>query len=109
MKIFKQSPIGARSEISDFEEQAEFILDGSRYRCDFVLWEYRAIVEFDGRLQLTDFGASDHVLERERYREKALQNAGWVVFRVDWDMVTRRPNDFKRQLTRLLRQRVPTF
>lgn len=93
----------------DFEEQVEFVLDGSRYRCDFVLWEYRVIVEFDGRLKLTDFGASDHVLERERYREKALQNVGWVVFRVDWDMVVRRPHDFKRQLTRLLQQRVPTF
>ena len=52
-----------------FEEQVEFVLDGSRYRCDFVPWEYRIIVEFDGKLKLTDFGASDHVLERERYRE----------------------------------------
>lgn len=92
-----------------FEEQVEFVLDGSRYRCDFVPWEYRIIVEFDGKLKLTDFGASDHVLERERYRERVLQNAGWVVFRVDWDIVTRRPRDFKRQLTRLLHQRVPTF
>lgn len=85
------------------------MLDGSRYRCDFVLWEYRVIVEFDGRLKLTNFGVSDHVLEHERYREKALQYASWVVFCVGWNLITRRPHDFKRQLTRLLHQRVPTF
>lgn len=87
-----------------YVEQQEFVLEGRRYRCDFVLKDLGLIVEFDGRLKLTDFGASDAVLEQERYREKALQNAGWVVFRADWDLVVRRPEDFKRQIHRFIRR-----
>lgn len=85
-----------------YEEQKEFFLAGSHYRYDFALEDFGIIVEFDGRLKLTDFGAPDAVLEQERYREKALRNAGWVVFRADWDLVTRRPAEFKRQLSQLI-------
>lgn len=87
-----------------YTEQKELIVDGQLYRCDFALEEFGIIIEFDGRLKLTDFGASDVVLERERYREKAMQNAGWTVFRADWDLVTRRPENFKQNLRRLLQR-----
>lgn len=75
----------------DYQEQVSLYIDGYHYRVDFMLKKYSTIIGFDGRIKLTDYGASDEVLERERYREKALQNAGWRVFRVDWDLVVLRP------------------
>lgn len=70
-----------------FREQVEISVDGKLYRVDFLLHGLPIVVEFDGRIKLTDFGATDRVLERERFREKAIQNAGWLVFRVSWDDV----------------------
>lgn len=86
-----------------YTEQVEIVVEGKRYRCDFMLDNYPIIIEFDGRLKLTDFGATDTVLEKERSREKDLQNAGWYVFRVGWELVHRRPDEFRVQLARFIR------
>lgn len=92
----------------DFIEQAELFIDGARYRADFLLEKHGIIIEFDGQIKLTNFGAAEESIERERYREKALQNAGYLVFRADWNLVTRRPNDFRAQLRSFIR-RAPTY
>lgn len=88
----------------EYEEQAEIYCGYKRYRCDFLLDKHGIIVEFDGRLKLTNFGASDQVLEDERIREKELQNLGWVVFRTGWDQVMHRPEEFKHQLRKLMQR-----
>lgn len=84
----------------DFTEQEEIWVDGRLYRVDFRLTGTNILLEFDGRLKLTDFGASDRVLKKERYREKALQNQGLAVFRVGWADVT---GNFHQTVSRLKR------
>lgn len=94
----------------DFIEQVEIYADGQLYRVDFLADKYGIIVEFDGDIKLTNYGPADEVLINERRREKALQNLGFIVFRVDWDLATRRPNDLRAQLNDLIRKRRrPTF
>lgn len=41
--------------------------------------------------KMHEFGPTDQVLIKERSREKALQNTGWLVVRFSWEMVTKRP------------------
>ena len=94
----------------DFIEQAEIYADGKYYRVDFLLDKYGIIIEFDGHLKMTDFGPAEEAVAQERLRERALQNLGYLVFRADWELVTRRPNEFRAQLNTLLRmRRAPTF
>lgn len=84
----------------EFSEQEEIWVEGRMFRVDFRLTGTNILVEFDGRLKLTDYGASDQVLEKERYREKTLQNQGFAVFRVGWADVT---GNFHQTVSRLRR------
>lgn len=68
---------------------------GRAYRLDGSYVEQKIALEFDGAVKMHKFGATDQVLIKERFREKALQNAGWIVVRFSWEMVTKRPWDIE--------------
>ena len=84
-----------------FIEQYEVQLGHRRYRVDFFLPEFNMIIEFDGELKYTAFGARSQVETMERSREKELQNLGYVVYRADWATVFHQPQRFKREVLAL--------
>lgn len=86
----------------DFVEQLEIYVAGRLYRADFYLPEYNIIIEFDGEIKYSNFGPRDDVIALERYREKELQNAGYIVFRTNWYKSVTNPRIFKRELAELL-------
>lgn len=86
----------------DFVEQLEIYAAGRLYRADFYLPEYNIIIEFDGVIKYSNFGPRDDVIQLERYREKELQNAGYIVFRTNWYKSVTNPRVFKRELSSLL-------
>lgn len=88
----------------DFKEQYEVWLNGRCYRADFYIPSLGLIIEFDGNMKYTQFGAFQDVEAMERYREKELQNAGYVVFRTTWRRVFHEPAVFKHELGGLIEQ-----
>lgn len=72
------------------------------YRADFYLPDYGAFIEFDGVMKYSEFGEYVEVLRAERDRERSFLNSGARIFRVDWDLVWRRPEVFKAQLQAFL-------
>lgn len=70
------------------------------YRPDFVWWDLKIIVEFDGRGKYYNYGSTAEALVRERDREKALTNAGWTIVRVNWESVYLYPERLERDLRR---------
>lgn len=86
----------------EFVEQYQIWLHGYSYRVDFYIPSLGIIIEFDGNLKYTDFGSRGKVEENERFREKVLQNAGYVVFRTTWRRVFFEPEQFKDELGGLI-------
>ncbi len=74
------------------QQQYRVFIGGKEYFLDFAYPDLKLVIEFDGLLKYTDFGPAEQSIIRERQREKALTNEGWIVVRLDWDMVTKSPN-----------------
>ena len=85
-----------------FEEQKELFIAGRRYRVDFYLPDFNVVLEFDGEIKYTEFGDSSEAVRKERWREKALTNAGYRVFRTSWNKVFFQPSVFKNELNKFL-------
>lgn len=66
------------------ELQLEIPTRNGLFRADFAWRSLRLAVEFDGKTKYFDFEATGQVLYQERRRERALQEAGWQVLRIDW-------------------------
>lgn len=75
---------------------------GYNYRLDFAYPHLKIAIEFDGQMKYSHFGSASSAVLKERQREKHLHNAGWRVIRVDWETITRRPEVFIADLTRVL-------
>lgn len=65
-----------------FTEQFPIETEGVRYRADFAIDGYMIILEFDGDIKYRN--DPTHAVLAERKRERALQNLGWTVIRVEW-------------------------
>lgn len=108
MSMLAESPgeSGTRLLLHDmginFEEQKELFIAGRKYRVDFYLTDFNVVLEFDGEIKYTEFGDSSEVVRKERWREKALTNAGYRVFRTSWNKVFFQPSLFKSELNNFL-------
>lgn len=85
-----------------FKEQVSMRIDGRSFRVDFILLDYPVVIEFDGRVKVTDYGPADAVLLEERAREVGIQNTGWLFFRTGWKDTVVNPQAFKDKLWALL-------
>lgn len=65
-----------------FTEQYWIYGDHPPYRADFTIDGYMLIIEFDGDIKFRD--NSQQAVLAERKRERALQNEGWTVVRLEW-------------------------
>lgn len=66
----------------EFTEQYWIYGDHPLYRADFTVDGYMLIIEFDRDIKFRD--NSQQAVLAERKRERALQNAGWAVVRLEW-------------------------
>ncbi len=66
----------------DFVEQQWIQTASGSFRADFLIQGFKLLLEFDGDVKYRD-NAERSVLA-ERKRERALQNEGWTVIRVEW-------------------------
>lgn len=66
------------------ELQLEIPTRSGLFRADFGWRSLRLILEFDGKYKYFEFDATAEVLYQERRRERALQEAGWQIFRIEW-------------------------
>lgn len=86
-----------------YREQINLDIDGARYRVDFMLLDFPIVIEFDGKIKVTDFGPADEILFRERVREVNIQNSGLFVFRTNWRDTVIHPQAFISKLSELIR------
>lgn len=93
--------------LEGFTPQVNISTRRGLFRADFADPEARVIIEFDGRTKYTDYKAADEVLLAERWRENALQELGWAVFRVEWSQLDRPAELRKRLFAFLERQKRP--
>lgn len=70
---------------------------GGLFRADFADLDARAIIEFDGDAKYTEYKPTQDVLLAERWRENALVEAGWRVFRLRWKHLDR-PGELRHRL-----------
>ncbi len=82
------------------EEQVSIRTPYGLFRPDFIWRDLRVILEFDGRGKYQDYGDTQQALIRERDREKALANQGWIIVRVNWESVYLYPERLTRDLKR---------
>ncbi|WP_156144204.1 hypothetical protein [Sinomonas humi] len=54
------------------------------YRLDFAWPDLRVGLEFDGLVKYTGAIPTSEILKRERERENALVDDGWVIVRITW-------------------------
>lgn len=80
-----------------FQPQVGIMTTGGLFRADFADLEARAIIEFDGTAKYTDYRPTQDVLLAERWRENALAEAGWRVFRLQWKHLER-PGELRHRL-----------
>ncbi|MEI2278384.1 hypothetical protein OHC50_13030 [Paenarthrobacter ilicis] len=74
------------------------------YRVDLAWKKKKVALEFDGKSKYFDYAPTDEVIYRERQREKALVEQGWVFIRLQWrDLFEER--HFKLRLLRVLEGR----
>lgn len=66
------------------ELQFEIATRSGTFRVDFAWRELRLVLEFDRKTKYFDFDSTGAVLYQERRRERALQEAGWQVLRIEW-------------------------
>jgi very-short-patch-repair endonuclease len=89
--------------LATFKPQVEIMTTAGLFRADFADAETRVIVEFDGAVKYTDHKPTQEVLLAERWRENALVEAGWRVFRLHWNHLDR-PGELRARLTAFLGQ-----
>lgn len=65
-------------------QQFEVAADGHTYRLDFAWPHLRVALEFDGLMKYIGGTPTSEVLRRERERENALVDDGWVIVRMTW-------------------------
>jgi very-short-patch-repair endonuclease len=70
------------------------------YEVDFLWPEHCLIVEVDGEA----FHSHDRATRRDRRRTNDLQLQGYVVLRLTWDDVNRRPDRVLEEIARALRR-----
>lgn len=54
------------------------------YRIDLAWRKKMVALEFDGKVKYFDYAPTDEVIYRERQREKALMEQGWLFIRIQW-------------------------
>ncbi|NYD77469.1 very-short-patch-repair endonuclease [Arthrobacter cupressi] len=87
--------------------QLEVMSRAGRHRMDFG-WKARKIaLEFDGRTKYFDYAPTPEVLYRERQRENALTEDGWMFVRLRWQDLFNEEEFKARILTALLRKPEP--
>jgi very-short-patch-repair endonuclease len=84
-----------------FAPQVVIMTTAGPFRADFADAEARVIIEFDGAVKYTDFKPTQEVLLAERWRENALVEAGWRVFRLKWNHLDR-PGELRSRLVAFL-------
>ncbi|WP_188359309.1 DUF559 domain-containing protein [Rothia aerolata] len=86
-----------------FIEQYPVYVGYRGYRVDFYLPDYNIIIEFDGDIKYSQFGNQTDVEQNERYREKVLQNAGFLVYRTSWNKVLFSPAQVEAEIWNLIK------
>ena len=66
------------------ELQVEVSTSQGSYRIDLAWKGKKVAMEFDGKIKYFDYAPTDEVIYRERQREKALMEQGWVFIRLEW-------------------------
>lgn len=66
----------------DFIEQFWVYTSAGNFRADFVIRGFKLIIEFDGDVKYSN--NVGQALLAERKRERALQNEGWTIVRLEW-------------------------
>lgn len=66
----------------EFVEQFWVYTSAGSFRADFMIKGLKLIIEFDGDVKYRD--STEQAVLAERKRERALQNEGWVVVRLEW-------------------------
>lgn len=74
--------------------------DGATYWVDQCWLEHGVIVELDGMFKYDDPTA----LRREKLRQEALEEAGWIVVRFTWEQLRRDPSGCAARLRNALRR-----
>ncbi|MCV2396152.1 endonuclease domain-containing protein [Actinotalea sp. M2MS4P-6] len=84
------------------ELQVELRTSLGVFRTDFAWPTARVVLEFDGHLKYSGrFGHATDVLQAERRRQQAIEDAGWRVIRLTWDEIDD-PNRWLAALRRAL-------
>ncbi|MFD5276517.1 hypothetical protein ACFWIX_03035 [Pseudarthrobacter sp. NPDC058362] len=83
--------------LDSFIPQVEIPTGQGLFRADFADLQARVIIEFDGRAKYSDYKPAEEALLSERWRETALQELGWSVFRIKWPQLDR-PGELRRRL-----------
>ncbi|MEE2568810.1 hypothetical protein V1638_05295 [Pseudarthrobacter sp. J64] len=86
------------------EIQLEVISRAGRHRMDFGWKERRIALEFDGKTKYFDYAPTKEVLYRERQRENALTEDGWMFVRLIWQDLFNEES-FKARIIAALRRR----
>ena len=66
------------------QQQVEVVTQRGRYRLDFAWVKLKVGLEFDGDVKYFAYGPTAEALVRERKRERALIEEGWVLLRIEW-------------------------
>lgn len=66
------------------DQQVEVATRRGRYRLDFAWVKLKVGLEFDGDVKYFAYGPTAEVLLRERKRERALMEDGWLLLRIEW-------------------------
>ena len=87
--------------LNTFTPQVEIMTTAGVFRADFADVETRVLIEFDGAVKYTEYKPTQEVLLAERWRENALLEAGWRVFRLHWNHLDR-PGELRARLASFL-------
>lgn len=87
--------------LGTFKPQVEIMTTEGLFRADFADAEARVAIEFDGAVKYMDHKPTQEVLLAERWRENALVEAGWRVFRLQWNHLDR-PGELRARLAAFL-------
>ncbi|KHL03921.1 hypothetical protein [Sinomonas humi] len=66
------------------DQQVEVSTRLGRYRLDFAWVKLKVGIEFDGDIKYFAYEPTGEALLRERKRERALMEGGWILLRIEW-------------------------
>ena len=87
-------------------QQIKVVTPFGLHRIDTGWPEIKRGIEFDGKKKYFDYAPTEEVVFRERQREKALMEEGWLFLRLVWADLFR-PDELERRVTRLLASGMP--